>query len=892
METPTLNVEDFAVGPDGLPRIRFSEERRQQYEDICDDLIQRALEEHHAFHSSTHMNARWKLVRQRDALSVYRHRTPVPPLCAVPVAGAHARGPAACSRSSLMMASGFLPGTLNDTMLGVYCDTTETLRIVKSILSDRFLDGAMVHVFEKNSIRAPIIFSGIKWFAMQSPGGHLIHNRDALCFERMGRIVDTDGNYFAYHVLQSIDLVEWPANRSKLLRVSLSMCYLYRQVSDHWVGCFMLGDYDPGGSVPQSISDFAFADMMLSVGNVLECAHAKRFSMLMLHNAETVPSESRYCNICCATPGLFKSADKAMQLCVGCHRRVCRRCRLSCTIFRLSMRSRTPKKEWFCRECVGQVVVGPPRRHNWADSDNYSTPSSAQSVSPATSEAAEPFSVRSDKESKLYEMDVEALAELAHQWSINDNNTRGLVWNAEELARLSDRLNSSRVKRHAEAKSKQKVSLPVPKTKASRLASLFGRKKATAVDDDDNTRDRADTNWVPGNSYSGGACDWRANAVRLNAAVADPFADDEAPPTVDSAYTPSAHTRDLTMAITCGDIPRFICAIILPPLGVFFQVGCTKDLAINILLTILGLAFVVGLLTLLVPFIIIKAKHTYVGGLLWPFVADMSRDMPSSIVFTIGLNALAFLVATTWLVNVERHRRFVRTAALDDDSMRRYSSLARTCTVVGVVGACLLPLYVISRVATRIHRLAGAAFLVLEGIACVINSYLNYKICIAKREELESGVFVTIKYAPRSVAVEKLTSLRRSKRGFLIEMACSALFLMCLFVYLPLFYQVQPAHRLTVQECQDRNLGEHYCKDTVRLNEVQTSLWSYEMDFAGYQVRAFSQLGCLLTLLTYLLSFTVAMGDDEEEHERRDSQYHAAMSKESPITTPESPKVY
>ncbi|KAJ0391086.1 hypothetical protein P43SY_012121 [Pythium insidiosum] len=305
-----------------------------------------------------------------------------------------------------------------------------------------------------------------------------------------------------------------------------------------------------------------------------------------------------------------------------------------------------------------------------------------------------------------------------------------------------------------------------------------------------------------------------------------------------------------------------------------------------------SLAFVVGLLTLLVPFIIIKAKHTYVGGLLWPFVADMSRDMPSSIVFTIGLNALAFLVATTWLVNVERHRRFVRTAALDDDSMRRYSSLARTCTAVGVVGACLLPLYVISRVATRIHRLAGAAFLVLEGIACVINSYLNYKICIAKREELESGVFVTIKYAPRSVAVEKLTSLRRSKRGFLIEMACSALFLMCLFVYLPLFYQVQPAHRLTVQECLDRNLGEHYCKDTVRLNEVQTSLWSYEMDFAGYQVRAFSQLGCLLTLLTYLLSFTVAMGDDEEEHERRDSQYHAAMSKESPITTPESPEVY
>lgn len=42
------------------------------------------------------------------------------------------------------------------------------------------------------------------------------------------------------------------------------------------------------------------------------------------------------------------------------------------------------------------------------------------------------------------------------------------------------------------------------------------------------------------------------------------------------------------MAVTCGDIPRLICSVIIPPVGVFFQVGCTKDLAINILLTLLG----------------------------------------------------------------------------------------------------------------------------------------------------------------------------------------------------------------------------------------------------------------------------------------------------------------
>lgn len=36
------------------------------------------------------------------------------------------------------------------------------------------------------------------------------------------------------------------------------------------------------------------------------------------------------------------------------------------------------------------------------------------------------------------------------------------------------------------------------------------------------------------------------------------------------------------------DIIRIICAIFLPPLGVFLQTGISKQLAINILLTLFG----------------------------------------------------------------------------------------------------------------------------------------------------------------------------------------------------------------------------------------------------------------------------------------------------------------
>lgn len=40
-----------------------------------------------------------------------------------------------------------------------------------------------------------------------------------------------------------------------------------------------------------------------------------------------------------------------------------------------------------------------------------------------------------------------------------------------------------------------------------------------------------------------------------------------------------------------SDIIKIICAIVLPPLGVFLERGCGADLLINLLLTILGCKF-------------------------------------------------------------------------------------------------------------------------------------------------------------------------------------------------------------------------------------------------------------------------------------------------------------
>jgi len=42
------------------------------------------------------------------------------------------------------------------------------------------------------------------------------------------------------------------------------------------------------------------------------------------------------------------------------------------------------------------------------------------------------------------------------------------------------------------------------------------------------------------------------------------------------------------MPFTASDICKIILAIILPPLGVFLETGCSGDLLLNIILTCLG----------------------------------------------------------------------------------------------------------------------------------------------------------------------------------------------------------------------------------------------------------------------------------------------------------------
>ncbi|RLN90314.1 hypothetical protein BBJ28_00019586 [Nothophytophthora sp. Chile5] len=438
----------MAANLGGVPLIRFGAARRAQLEELCDDLIERALDAHDQFHASASLSA-WHLVRHRDAMSVYRPRTP-------PRALRH--DAAGEDRARLLLGSGIVPGTLDDALNGVYCDSTESLRITKSILSDKFVDGAVLRVFESNGLQAPIVFAGIKWFVMRGAAGSggLMNDRDMITYERMGRIVDRQGEYFAYHVLQSVDLSERPANREKrVLRCRMSWCYLYRQLSPDWVGVFMLGDLDLASSMPHSITSFVAAERVLSAGNFLRCAQAKRFSALMAASAGSVPDGGApHCVVCLSPPP--KLLGCAHKLCMGCRQRVCRKCRQRRVIFHLQLRSGKPETEHFCRLCVARVTgrggvvdssgMGFDEVQQVLRAGSRTAPTSSHSSAAAESAGlAQSKLQRSASASEDAEaMRLAKLAAFARQCHDSDApDHRRITWNREELLQISRFLGDS-----------------------------------------------------------------------------------------------------------------------------------------------------------------------------------------------------------------------------------------------------------------------------------------------------------------------------------------------------------------------------------------------------------------------------------------------------------------
>lgn len=260
-----------------FPTITITPEEQAHYDRVVGRLLYRAVQEHATIGGAIDP-ALWSPVRRKRNMTIYKSTK-----------SSSSRRDASGVGMSLMLGVGEIDGSLEDVMDGVYAENTPELRAVKAFLKSKVIAGTVLHVSERRSPDDPFTFAGIKWFAAKTPGGPVSYDRDLLTYERQGMTLDADGNEIAYHLLQSIDRPEWPANTFKgLIRAYSSICYLYKRKGSR-VETFFYGEFFPSGSFPQRISDYGIAGKWLSVVNAVHCSHARKLSQFK-QNAATSSS--------------------------------------------------------------------------------------------------------------------------------------------------------------------------------------------------------------------------------------------------------------------------------------------------------------------------------------------------------------------------------------------------------------------------------------------------------------------------------------------------------------------------------------------------------------------------------------------------------------------------
>lgn len=146
------------------PRIHVTQAEQFAYDNLASQLVDKALLQYSQFNGMIDTDD-WTLVRKRRQVSVYRSNASSPD-----------------PNVTLMAGSGLIQGSLEDVMDGLYCDTTEDLRAVKTLLHYKLVNGAVLSVSERRSDAAPFRFAGVKWVAAKASWG-MFKNRDLLTYE-------------------------------------------------------------------------------------------------------------------------------------------------------------------------------------------------------------------------------------------------------------------------------------------------------------------------------------------------------------------------------------------------------------------------------------------------------------------------------------------------------------------------------------------------------------------------------------------------------------------------------------------------------------------------------------------------------------------------------------
>ncbi|KAJ0398693.1 hypothetical protein P43SY_006271 [Pythium insidiosum] len=280
--------------------LQLSSDDSDRLHDVAQLFVDNAVAEYEAFLAQDrYVEAwRWKLVRRKDSVRVYRERA----MASAP--SAHGRTRVSARRFEASSAppisvveSGKLPrfqtvgtlaGTLHDCMYGAMNPTVDATGSLNP--NDRVTTGAVLATVIEPSLADPFHSLVVKWVVHRRalPVRVIAKNQDLVYVEYTGLThLPTTGDVVGFHLVHSVSFPQ-THQLDALQRGTLSMCTLFRQHTDDTVELFAQGFTDPVGSLFKAVALRSAANIMTQPSYVTSCAQRKKLDFAWRHRREKV----------------------------------------------------------------------------------------------------------------------------------------------------------------------------------------------------------------------------------------------------------------------------------------------------------------------------------------------------------------------------------------------------------------------------------------------------------------------------------------------------------------------------------------------------------------------------------------------------------------------------
>lgn len=281
----------------------------------------------------------------------------------------------------VILATGTVPGTLDDIMYGLMGSTTDEVRVRTSYIGDLMADTAVLATLLSPTEEDPYLSLTLRWEHHATGQGILrmaVSDRDFVIMERMGLAFTSSGERVGFYVLHSVHFPQTP-ELPGLIRGNVTACVMFRHNHvTNQLDLFVRGISDARGSMVHVLAAYSVADTYTSISRFTECGYRKKLMWRLRQTrrasgsvtsstatasddrSESSSGTAGNCALCGTTPTLsVKSvvAGGRLRACVLCRKRVCPSCRLKKTLCQVTSASGKleQRKFSFCYACYSDV---------------------------------------------------------------------------------------------------------------------------------------------------------------------------------------------------------------------------------------------------------------------------------------------------------------------------------------------------------------------------------------------------------------------------------------------------------------------------------------------------------------------------------------------------------